>query len=188
MAKIQDIDLPHLEFAEAAAPGTPASGIVRIYAKTDGNLYQKDDAGTETSLASAGSSLGAWTGYTPTWDAAGATSIGNGTLTGRYKALDSKTYIVQVYLEWGSTTSCTGTGAWNFTLPSVTVVTGRTQVLAAQILDSGTDNKLAVAQISSGGTTIVRVVPEGGNEVSKTVPMTWATGDVLSINGIIEVA
>lgn len=56
MAKIQDIDIPHLEFAEGAAPGTPASGIVRIYAKTDGKLYQKDDAGTETDLAGGGGS------------------------------------------------------------------------------------------------------------------------------------
>ena len=47
MAKIQDLDLPYLEYAEAAAPGTPASGIVRIYAKTDGKLYSKDDAGAE---------------------------------------------------------------------------------------------------------------------------------------------
>lgn len=54
MAKIQDIDIPYLEFAEAAAPGTPASGVVRIYAKTDGSLYQKDDAGLETGLAGGG--------------------------------------------------------------------------------------------------------------------------------------
>lgn len=32
---------------EAAAPATPASGYVRIYAKTDGRIYSKDDAGTE---------------------------------------------------------------------------------------------------------------------------------------------
>lgn len=54
MARIQDIDIPYLEFAEAAAPGTPAAGVVRVYAKTDGSLYQKDDAGTETALAGGG--------------------------------------------------------------------------------------------------------------------------------------
>jgi hypothetical protein len=48
VAKIQDVDIPHLEFAEGAAPGTPASAIVRIYAKADGLLYSKDDAGAET--------------------------------------------------------------------------------------------------------------------------------------------
>lgn len=54
MARIQDIDIPHLEFGEAAAPGTPASGIVRLYAKTDGLLYSKDDAGAETVVTGGG--------------------------------------------------------------------------------------------------------------------------------------
>ncbi len=54
MAKIQDVDIPHLEFAEAAAPGTPAAGIVRIYAKADGLMYSKDDAGVETAVSGGG--------------------------------------------------------------------------------------------------------------------------------------
>lgn len=54
MAKIQDIDIPHLEFAEGAAPGTPASAIVRLYAKADGLLYSKDDAGVETVVTGGG--------------------------------------------------------------------------------------------------------------------------------------
>lgn len=37
-------------FAESAAPATPATGKVTLYAKTDGLLYSKDDAGTESSL------------------------------------------------------------------------------------------------------------------------------------------
>jgi len=36
----------------ASAPATPASGKVALYAKSDGHLYQKDDAGTETDLTS----------------------------------------------------------------------------------------------------------------------------------------
>lgn len=40
---------------EIAAPSTPASGKVAVYAKTDGKLYIKDDAGTETDLTAAGS-------------------------------------------------------------------------------------------------------------------------------------
>lgn len=65
MAKIQDIDIPHLEFAEAAAPGTPAAGIVRTYAKTDGLMYSKDDAGTETLMSSGagGGITQAYVGY-----------------------------------------------------------------------------------------------------------------------------
>lgn len=37
----------YLDATEAAAPGTPASGFARIYAKSDGRIYSKDDAGTE---------------------------------------------------------------------------------------------------------------------------------------------
>ena len=44
-----------LTMVEAAAPATPAAGHVVVYAKADGKLYQKDDAGTETDLAAAAS-------------------------------------------------------------------------------------------------------------------------------------
>ena len=37
----------YLDATEGAAPGTPASGKARIYAKTDGRIYSKDDAGVE---------------------------------------------------------------------------------------------------------------------------------------------
>ena len=40
--------------SEMTAPGTPASGKVVIYSKTDGKLYIKDDTGTETDLTSGG--------------------------------------------------------------------------------------------------------------------------------------
>lgn len=36
-----------LDATEAAAPATPAAGFVRIYAKSDGRVYSKDDAGVE---------------------------------------------------------------------------------------------------------------------------------------------
>ncbi len=38
----------------ASAPGTPASGNVALYAKADGLLYSKDDAGTETVVTGGG--------------------------------------------------------------------------------------------------------------------------------------
>lgn len=39
---------------EGAAPSTPSSGKVSVYAKTDGQIYSKDDAGSETRLGSGG--------------------------------------------------------------------------------------------------------------------------------------
>lgn len=51
MPKISDNDFPHLDLVEGAAPATPSSGLVRVYTKTDGLLYYKDDTGAETSMA-----------------------------------------------------------------------------------------------------------------------------------------
>lgn len=47
---LQDLVDNYLDFNEESAPATPASGKVRLYAKSDGLLYSKDDAGAETSL------------------------------------------------------------------------------------------------------------------------------------------
>lgn len=41
-------------FFEGSAPGTPDSGEVRLYAKSDGKLYIKDDTGAETDLTAGG--------------------------------------------------------------------------------------------------------------------------------------
>ena len=37
----------YLDATEGSAPSTPASGKVRVYAKTDGRVYSKDDTGAE---------------------------------------------------------------------------------------------------------------------------------------------
>ncbi len=46
-----------LDFTEGAAPATPAASAVRLYAKADGLIYSKDDAGVET-LVSGGTGGG----------------------------------------------------------------------------------------------------------------------------------
>lgn len=50
MAKLPEINNAFLQFAEGDAPATPASGVVRIYAKSDGKMYSKDDVGVEAPL------------------------------------------------------------------------------------------------------------------------------------------
>lgn len=51
----------YLDATEASAPSTPASGKVRLYAKSDGRIYSKDDAGAESGPFSAGG--GGGSGY-----------------------------------------------------------------------------------------------------------------------------
>jgi hypothetical protein len=58
VAKIETSD--HVEVMEIAAPSTPSTGKVAVYAKTDGKLYIKDDAGTETDLTTGGAAVGVY--------------------------------------------------------------------------------------------------------------------------------
>lgn len=44
----------YFDQVEAAAPATPATAVVRTYAKADGLMYSKDDAGVETLMSSGG--------------------------------------------------------------------------------------------------------------------------------------
>lgn len=67
-----------IPFVEGSAPSTPAASRVVIYAKSDGLMYSKDDAGAET-LMSAGSSGSVATDAI--WDAAGDLAVGTGANT-----------------------------------------------------------------------------------------------------------
>jgi hypothetical protein len=52
--KASDNVFPKLITSEGAAPATPAAGTVVVYAKADGQMYSKDDAGVETALGVGG--------------------------------------------------------------------------------------------------------------------------------------
>ena len=75
--KVSEQAYPSTRYTEAAAPSTPASGEVILYAKTDGLLYSKDDVGAETAL-------GGGSGDVATdaiWDAKGDLAAGTGANT-----------------------------------------------------------------------------------------------------------
>jgi len=69
-----------VHFAEGSAAATPDAGEVVIYAKTDGLLYSKDDAGAET-LVSGGVGGGGGVAADPIWDTAGDLAVGSGANT-----------------------------------------------------------------------------------------------------------
>jgi hypothetical protein len=52
-------EFPQLLLTEVAAPATPGTGLIVCYAKSDGLLYCKDDAGVETAYAAASTDLAA---------------------------------------------------------------------------------------------------------------------------------
>jgi hypothetical protein len=80
MAKASDNQFPKVTFAESTAPSTPASGLGYLYEKTDGILYFKNDAGTESVLGQTN------TLYDTTLTGT-ATSIDTGAVLGGYKHL-----------------------------------------------------------------------------------------------------
>ena len=61
MTKASDNVFPRFLISEGGSTSTPASGRVTVYAKADGLLYSKDDAGTET-LMSSGAAAGSGVG------------------------------------------------------------------------------------------------------------------------------
>jgi hypothetical protein len=130
-----------IPFTEAAAPATPATGEVVVYAKTDGLLYQKDDAGTETLLAGGGAGAVATDAI---WDAAGDLVQGTGANTAAKLALGAAGTVVRStgsanayayppgyeldYVEITTGVTITGTAFASET----TIVTGTSQAYTAE--------------------------------------------------------
>lgn len=118
----------------------------------------------------------AWTSYTPSWT---NLTIGNATQSCKYIQA-GKIVHAQIYMTWGSTTSASG-----FFYPSLPVTAANSiQVNAAGFLF---DNSGAVwnACVFVAGNYIL--TPSSGR-VSATVPWTWATSDIVSINVTYEAA
>jgi len=84
MSKASDNVFPRFLISEGGSTATPAAGRVTVYAKANGLLYSKDDAGAETALGGGGGS--ATGGYIDAHGcrvkrASGNFSVGNNTLT-----------------------------------------------------------------------------------------------------------
>ncbi len=114
--------------------------------------------------------------FTPTIVGAtsGSVSIGNGTLTGSYFQIQEMV-VVFYTLIWGSTTSDTTSGLWLFSVPVGNALNGGG---AGRILDAGS-TYYRITSIASSNKFLFQGT-DTGSEVQKTIPMTWANGDVLA--------
>lgn len=128
----------------------------------------------------------AWTTYTPTWTGASSNpSLGNGTITGRYKQL-GETVFFQLKLSIGSTTTG-GSGSWRFGLPVAAY--GPDAVIASMTcLDNGVSWYNGQAFTAYDGNTSYVVGFVGSQSVSPTTPFTWGNSDTLTITGSYEAA
>ena len=195
MTKASDNAFPSVLITEGTEPSAPAAGKQRLYIdSTSHHLSRTDESGADVDLETnqAGGGLGAWTDFTPTWTAVGtAPALGDGILTGRYKALDANTYAIQIFFEVGST-STMGTGQYGFSgLPATAkATTPKVQTLSGYLLNTGTSFYVVTGKIDQGATVvdIVVVADMTGTKIwAAGGPFALATGDQMVLAGILEV-
>ncbi len=137
---------------------------------------------------------GAWTDYTPSLTATTTNpTLGSSVVSGRYKQLDAKTYIVRV--KYAVTTGGAynaGSGAYEFSLPAGLTAAGTLSAVGSfAILDSGTRRYTGTCLVGSGTTKITPCIVEYASSdrtVQHNLPVVWATGDTMELEIVVEVA
>jgi hypothetical protein len=161
----------------------------RLGVGTNGQILTADSAeATGLKWATAASGGVDWVSWTPTY---GSFTIGNATVTS-VKAQDGEMGYFFWRLVWGSTTSFTA-GDVYFDLPYSALYGNTTFYGGIRDASAGTFYTL-IGQTSSGGGTPLYLSTEKSDAtyvtvpgVSSSVPITFATGDVLVITGAYPV-
>lgn len=129
-----------------------------------------------------------WSTWTPSWTSDGTQpALGNGTITGRVRKYDEVDKVdATILLTMGSTTTY-GTLAWHFNLPVAMSTASKTDAVAwGAAYDASSTAIYAInGRIESN---VWRMGSGGGSVVLSTVPMTWATSDILILNFSYEPA
>lgn len=169
---------------------TQSGGYFSIATTADGatsttERMRIDNAGLITGT---GTSLGAWTAYTPTFN---GVTLGNGTASGYY-AVIGKLLFMRAELILGSTSSVTGD--MRVTLPSG--YTMRNAAIGANVfhgyavdVSAGVVYGMSAIQYDADEFTL-RVPGTNGllSTVSATNPITWAPGDIIRFAALVEIA
>lgn len=132
----------------------------------------------------------AWATWTPTWAATTTNpTLGNGTLDAAY-INTGKLFVFQLDLTFGSTTTA-GSGTYSFTLPVTPASAGRLQFNGV-LFDTSASATYPIVGLYTGGVISLRQFPTtAGNPLAALThasPVTLATGDVISLGGVFEVA
>lgn len=128
-----------------------------------------------------------WSAYTP---AMTQWTLGNGTLTGR-TAQHGKTVHFSLRLTIGSTTSSGGSGIMTLSLPVAAEMGSSTTAFPpigwASLRDvSAPAQRQWMACLNSTSTFLM--ADDSLTPVQGTTPWTWATGDLIVVNGSYEAA
>lgn len=126
--------------------------------------------------------------YTPIWTAVSVNpSLGNGTLTGRYVQVGALvTFWIRLVI--GSTTT-TGTGFWQFTLP-VPMKSDINETMGSAMMEDALTADYLGQTVMFSSTDLCRVyftvvtgADRSANGVQSNQPFTWATADFLTLTG-----
>lgn len=156
---------------------------------TPSTITSGQTAGVSTALATYATDLTvigqAWQTWVPTTT---GITVGNGTLSCRYNQT-GKTVDFTVTFTFGSTSVITASPT--FTLPATAL--SATQRFCGSQLDSSVPNTWDAIGVGTSTTQFIcrqAATVAGGNfaAISSTSPFTWATGDVLFIQGRYEAA
>jgi hypothetical protein len=172
-----------------AAPGSgDMPSRLEFYTSADGTttLVERMRISNAGLITGSGTSLGAWTAYTPTWG--GNTTnpvIGNGTLTGFYCQM-GKMVSVRVRIVAGSTTTF-GSGSYFVSMP-VTAKTTEQPISSGYIRDASAGiNYLVIATPATTANLWLRY-SDTPTDVNETTPFTWAVNDQINLAFMYEAA
>ncbi len=171
----------------ATANDTPA----RLAVGTNNQVLTADSS-TATGLkwATVASPSYTWTSFTPTFT---GTTVGNGTVSGKYVLID-KTCHFYISLITGSTTTI---GDTTITFPvaaaSTAAAVGATILCQFEDVGFGPYNGFPIAVSATTTTFRISTFSTSGNypavaALSSTIPFTWVTGDRMYISGTYEAA
>ena len=130
----------------------------------------------------------AWTVYTPTWASTGtAVSLGNGTIAGRFMRFGKLGFFNGILTTGGTTTY--GTGTYTFSLPVTWTAVSAvgTEIGTGRVFDTSTSTRyIASVEVGTSGTVITLGTHAATTDISGTVPVTLASGDIIRWAGVVE--
>lgn len=183
-------------------PTVPSAGLAGDLAQIDsgdtaaaGATGRYADAGHQhplSPLVNAGGGTGI--DYTPSMTATTTNpTIGNGTLTGRYRLIGGDLMYVTISLVVGSTTTV-GVGAYSFSFPAgfkSRDVTNFNQTLGGYLVDASAASARwpLAGDIRPNSTVVTRVYTSlAGNAIlNHAAPVVLAVGDILVLAGLVVV-
>lgn len=166
MAKISEVQIAKLILGEVAAPATPAAGTVVFYAKADGKIYSKDDAGAETLVSGGAAGAAAFVGAHAYHSA--TQSIPNVTMTAAL--LDSELYDTDAFHDTATNNS------------RITIPAGKAgkYLLVGSVLWANTGANRRIVIFRKNGTTDLANPDEreGGNGVYNPASICTTVADL----------